>query len=128
MRTLAGLMLAALLVAGCTDTGTSAPPASPVAPAPAPASGSGSSRAAVAPVLDVAVVADGLDHPWDVVQAADGTLLVDERPGGFTAVLPDGAVRQVSADFGDLFAQGETGLMGLALDPAFDANRRLYSC
>ena len=124
MRTLAGLMLAALLVAGCTDTGTSDAPASPMAPA----SGSGSSRAAVAPVLDIAVVADGLDHPWDVVRAADGTLLVDERSGGFTAVLPDGAVRQVSADFGDLFAQGETGLMGLALDPAFDANRRIYSC
>jgi aldose sugar dehydrogenase len=122
MRTLAGLMLAALLVAGCTATGRSAPPASPGAPP------SGSSIAAVAPVLNVAVVADGLDHPWDVVQAADGTLLVDERSGGFTAVLPDGAVRQVSADFGDLFAQGETGLMGLALDPAFDANRRLYSC
>jgi glucose/arabinose dehydrogenase len=122
MRTVAGLMLTALLVAGCTDTGISAPPASPMAPA------SGPSRAAVAPVLDVAVVADGLDHPWDVVQAADGTLLVDERPGGFTAVLPDGAVRQVSADFDDLFAEGETGLMGLALDPAFDANRRIYSC
>jgi glucose/arabinose dehydrogenase len=100
MRTVAGLMLTALLVAGCTDTGISAPPASPMAPA------SGPSRAAVAPVLDVAVVADGLDHPWDVVQAADGTLLVDERPGGFTAVLPDGAVRQVSADFVDLVAEG----------------------
>jgi glucose/arabinose dehydrogenase len=74
------------------------------------------------------VVADGLDHAWDVVQAPDGTLLVDERPGGFTAVLADGTVREVAADFGDLFAQGETGLMGLALDPAFEQNRRLYSC
>ncbi|HSK37044.1 MAG TPA: PQQ-dependent sugar dehydrogenase, partial [Actinomycetota bacterium] len=45
-----------------------------------------------------------------------------------TAVLPDGTVREVRADFGDLFAEGETGLMGLALDPAFDDNRRLYSC
>ena len=71
---------------------------------------------------------DGLDHAWDVVQAPDGTLLVDERPGGFTAVLPDGTVRPVEADFGDLFARGETGLMGLALDPAFEENRLLYSC
>jgi glucose/arabinose dehydrogenase len=81
-----------------------------------------------APALDVEVLADGLDHAWDVVQAPDGTLLVDERPGGFTAVLPDGAVQEVDADFGDLFAQGETGLMGLALDPDFADNRRLYSC
>ena len=45
------------------------------------------------PALQVAVVADGLDHPWDVAQAPDGTLLFDERAGGFTAVLPDGTVR-----------------------------------
>jgi glucose/arabinose dehydrogenase len=80
------------------------------------------------PALGVVVVADGLDHPWDVAQAPDGTLLVDERSGGFTAVLPDGAVQDVRADFGDLFARGETGLMGLALDPGFAENRRFYSC
>ncbi len=81
-----------------------------------------------APELRVTVVADGLDHPWDVAQAPDGTLLVDERAGGLTAVLPDGTVREVAADFDDLFADGETGLMGLALDPAFDRNRRFYTC
>jgi glucose/arabinose dehydrogenase len=83
--------------------------------------------APAAPALDVTVVADGFDHPWDVVQAPDGTLLVDERAGGFTAVLPDGT-REVAADLDDLFADGETGLMGLALDPGFESNRRLYSC
>ena len=61
-------------------------------------------------------------------QAPDGTLLVDERGGGLTAVLPDGSVREVRADFGDLFAQGETGLMGLTLDPGFAGNRRFYTC
>jgi glucose/arabinose dehydrogenase len=76
----------------------------------------------------VAVVADGLDHPWDVARAPDGTLVVDERDGGLTAVLPDGTVRALEADFGDLFADGETGLMGLVLDPDFAANRRLYTC
>jgi glucose/arabinose dehydrogenase len=102
--------MAAVLLAGCTSS----------QPLPSPPSD--------APELEVAVVADGLDHPWDVAQASDGTLLVDERLGGFTAVLPDGTVQEVTADFGDLFARGETGLMGLVLDPAFDANRRFYSC
>ncbi|MGY1661247.1 PQQ-dependent sugar dehydrogenase [Geodermatophilus sp. SYSU D00705] len=83
---------------------------------------------AAAPALDVTVVADGLDHPWDVAQAPDGTLLVDERGGGLTAVLPDGTVQEVEADFDDLFATGETGLMGLLLDPAFEQNRRFYTC
>jgi glucose/arabinose dehydrogenase len=80
------------------------------------------------PALDVQVLADGLDHPWDVAQAPDGTLLVDERRGGFTVVRPDGDVRSVDADLDDLFAIGETGLMGLVLDPAFADNRRFYSC
>jgi glucose/arabinose dehydrogenase len=122
MRTLAGLIALALL-AGCTEAGVADPP--PASPGTPPA---GSSTVAAAPALDVSIVADGFDHAWDVVQAADGTLLVDERAGGFTAVLPDGTVREVAADFDDLFADGETGLMGLALDPGFEDNRRFYSC
>ena len=86
------------------------------------------SIAAAAPALDVAVVVDGLDLPWDVAQAPDGTLLLDERPGGLTAVLPDGTVREVQADFADLFVLVETGLMGLVLDPAFEENRSFYTC
>ena len=124
MRILAGLVAAALLTA-CTTPRT----VDPSAPAgSSPAGAASGPPPAGAPALEVAVVVDGLDHAWDVVQAPDGTLLVDERPGGFTAVLPDGTVRAVQADLGDLFARGETGLMGLALDPAFEANRRLYSC
>ncbi|WP_222273142.1 PQQ-dependent sugar dehydrogenase [Modestobacter marinus] len=84
--------------------------------------------AAAAPELDVEVVVDDLDHPWDVAQAPDGTLLLDERPGGLTAVLPDGTVREVDADFADLFVLQEIGLMGLVLDPAFAENRRFYTC
>jgi glucose/arabinose dehydrogenase len=101
-------MGAALLLVAC---GGSAPPPSDGAPA-----------------LTVEVLADGLDHPWDVARAPDGTLLLDERAGGFTAVLPDGAVRPVAADFGDLFARGETGLMGLVLAPDFARSRRFLTC
>ncbi|MCW2619423.1 MAG: Soluble quinoprotein glucose/sorbosone dehydrogenase [Modestobacter sp.] len=83
---------------------------------------------AEAPALRVEVLAGGLDHPWDVALAPDGTLLLDERSGGFTAVLPDGTVQPVEADFDDLFVRGETGLMGLVLDPDFDTNRRFLTC
>jgi aldose sugar dehydrogenase len=98
----------------------SAPAATPSPPVPATPEPN--------PALDVAVVAEGLDHPWDVAQAPDSTLLLDERAGGLTAVLADGTVQQLDADFGDLFATGETGLMGLVLDPGFAQTRRFYTC
>ncbi|MCW2740433.1 MAG: Soluble quinoprotein glucose/sorbosone dehydrogenase [Blastococcus sp.] len=120
-RLAAGLCMAAalLLVTGCSSTGSGTDGATPGAPVP-PRSG--------APALDVEVVVDGLDHPWDVARAPDGTLLLDERAGGLTAVLPDGTTAEVDADFGDLFARGETGLMGLVLDPDFADDRRFYTC
>jgi glucose/arabinose dehydrogenase len=76
----------------------------------------------------VETVVDGLDHPWDVAVAPDGTLLLDERSGGFTAVRPDGTVQPLRADLDDLFARGETGLMGLVLAPDFADSRRFLSC
>ena len=113
-------VLTVLALAACTadddGSGSSSAGRTPAGPSPG------------APHLAVDVVLDGLDHPWDVAQAPDGTLLVDERGGGLTAVRPGGEVVTVAADFDDLYAQGETGLEGLVLDPAFGDDRRFYTC
>lgn len=80
------------------------------------------------PELVVEVLVEDLTNPWDLAQAPDGTVVFDQRGGGMTAYRPDGTVQAIRADFEDLFANGETGLMGLVLDPEFDENRRLFTC
>lgn len=80
------------------------------------------------PQLMVDVLVEGLTNPWDLAQAPDGTIVFDQRGGGLSAYRPDGSVQAIDADFGDLYANGETGLMGLVLDPGFADNRRFFTC
>ncbi|MGZ4612969.1 MAG: PQQ-dependent sugar dehydrogenase, partial [Kineosporiaceae bacterium] len=120
MRTLLGLAGALVLLAGCTAGSSPSGGNGPAVPIGGPPSN--------APRLDVQVVASGLDHPWDVAEAPDGTVLFDERGGGLTVVRPGERPQKVAAEFGDLVARGETGLMGLVLDPGFAQSRRFYTC
>jgi glucose/arabinose dehydrogenase len=78
------------------------------------------------PELTVTPVAGGLANPWEVAFTSEGVMLVTERSGSIDAVI-DGAVR-VLARPADVEAVGEAGMMGLAVDPGFAQNRRIYTC
>nr|WP_233533174.1 PQQ-dependent sugar dehydrogenase [Antrihabitans sp. YC2-6] len=80
------------------------------------------------PALDVTTVLTGLEHPWDVATAPDGTILTGERKGRFVALRPGGQPAEVRADLGDLFASGETGLMAIALASDFTESRKVFTC
>lgn len=73
------------------------------------------------------VVAD-LEIPWSIVFTSADRLLVSERPGRVREIV-DG---QLSPDplftFADVVVVGETGLMGMVLDPDYADNRYLYAC
>lgn len=84
--------------------------------------------AAARPTLTITTMASGLSIPWDLAQTPDGTLIFDQRAGGLSVRRTNGTVAALSADFSDLYAAGETGLMGLVLDPGFGTNRRFYTC
>lgn len=99
----------------------------PAAVSAAPA-GSTAPAAAAQPALAVTSVVTGLAIPWDVVFLPDGTMLFDQRAGGFSIRTTSGTVRNISADLSDLRVAGTTGLMGLAVDPDFTTNRTFYSC
>ena len=80
------------------------------------------------PNLRVATLVSGLSIPWDIAFTPDGTMLFTQRAGVLSSRLADGTVQTIDADFGDLFASGETGLMGIVVDPVFVSNRRFYTC
>ncbi len=75
----------------------------------------------------VTVVAGGFDTPWALAFAADGRLFVTERPGR-VRVVRDGRLEREPVATLKVVERGESGLMGLALDPAFGENGRLHVC
>ena len=75
----------------------------------------------------IEVVVRGLEVPWAIDFAPDGRLFATERPGRIR-VVKDGRLDPVPIATLPVTAVGEGGLMGLALDPAFDTNRHLYVC
>ena len=80
------------------------------------------------PQLTVTTLASNLTIPWDLAFTPDGTMLFTERGGKLSARLTDGTVQVVTADFSDVYAVGESGLMAIVTDPDFTTNRRFYTC
>ena len=92
------------------------------------ASGSAVAAREDAPAITVVELVSGLSIPWGIAFTPDGTMLFTQRSGVLSASLTDGTVQTVTADFSDLRARGETGLMGIVVDPGFASNRRFYTC
>ncbi|EHK81465.1 hypothetical protein AK37_18888 [Rhodococcus pyridinivorans AK37] len=70
-------------------------------------------------------VASGLDTPWGVAFLPGGSALVNERNTGRIVEITDGEVREVGR-VGETLAQGESGLLGIAVSPTFDTDRFVY--
>ena len=70
--------------------------------------------------------AGGLAHPWRMAFLPDGRLLVTERPGKLRIVSPNGTISAPLAGVPQVFAQGQAGLLDVALDPDFSQNRLVY--
>ena len=73
----------------------------------------------------VETVLTGLEVPWSLNFAPDGRLFVTERPGRVRIVTLGGA-SELALMLDGVFAQGEAGLLGLALDPDFAQNHFVY--
>lgn len=85
--------------------------------------------------LEHTVVLDDLENPWDMAFLENGTMLFTEKCKGLSILLPDGTVNALygvgetngyAANGSDLFCEGQAGMMGVAFDPDFETNRRIY--
>lgn len=74
----------------------------------------------------VEVVAKGLEIPWSLVFMPDGRLLVPERHGRVRVIDTARGTAEIALTIDDVFTDGEAGLLGLALDPAFTSNRLVF--
>jgi len=74
----------------------------------------------------VEVVAKGLEIPWSLVFMPDGRLLVPERHGRVRVIDTARGTADIALTIDDVFTDGEAGLLGLALDPAFTSNRLVF--
>ena len=70
--------------------------------------------------MQVEVVAEGLEVPWEIAWLPDGRALITERPGRIRFLDGD-VIAEV-----EVSALGEGGLMGLAIDPEFESEPFVY--
>lgn len=76
--------------------------------------------------LRVTTVASNLNRPWDLAFTPDGTMLFTEKVGRIDAWI--GGTKRVLATPSDVVVSGESGMMGLAVDPQFVTNRFVFAC
>ena len=76
--------------------------------------------------LRVSTVARGLENPWALAFLPDGRMLVTERPGRMRVVARDGTLGAPLANLPVVVAQGQGGLLDVALDRDFANNRVIY--
>jgi glucose/arabinose dehydrogenase len=79
-----------------------------------------------APMITRTVVLSGLAVPWDLAFAPDGTLLFTERGGNLRVVRPGATTSTVLHRPMDISPSGQSGMMGLAVDPDFATTRLVF--
>ena len=80
----------------------------------------------VSGVVQTETVVKGLEHPWGLALLPDGSMLVTERPGRLRKVERDGRVSEPLAGVPKVFAQGQGGLLDVALSPEFGRDRLVF--
>lgn len=82
---------------------------------------------AAPPTLTVTKVVGDRTIPWDVTWIGS-LMLFDQRGGGVWSQRGAAAPKKVSMALPKIYAEGESGLLGLVADPKAKSNKYFYSC
>ncbi|PKL97423.1 MAG: hypothetical protein CVV17_12080, partial [Gammaproteobacteria bacterium HGW-Gammaproteobacteria-7] len=76
--------------------------------------------------LEIRTYASGLQHPWGAAFLPDGRLLVTERVGSLRIVATDGSLSAPISGVPAVVAEGQGGLLDVALSPDYANDRMIY--
>lgn len=77
--------------------------------------------------VDTASIVSGLDTPWEILWGPDDHIWMTERFGRVSRFDPEtGELKQILDISNTVHEQSEAGLLGMALDPGFESNNRVY--
>ena len=87
------------------------------------------------PKISAMSILNGLENPWDMAFTKNGDMFFTEKCKGLSVKTKSGSVIKLAGMKGakgyassnsDLFCSGQAGMMGVAVDPNFKKNRRIY--
>jgi len=78
------------------------------------------------PTARTTVFATGLEHPWGAALLPDGRMLVTERPGRLRLIARDGTLSPPLAGVPELVAEGQGGLLDVALAADFARSGEIF--
>ena len=72
------------------------------------------------------VLSEALNQPWGITSLPDGRFLITEKGGTMRIASQSGTLSEAITGLPKVNANGQGGLLGVTIDPAFTANRMVY--
>ncbi|WP_108813484.1 PQQ-dependent sugar dehydrogenase [Loktanella sp. Alg231-35] len=76
--------------------------------------------------VEVTIFAQGLDSPWGIAPLGSGQFLVTERSGTLRLINKDGSISAPLTGLPEVAAEGQGGLLDVAVSPDFANDRTIF--
>jgi glucose/arabinose dehydrogenase len=76
--------------------------------------------------FEFAILDSSLSNPWGIAALPDGRFIITEKGGNIRIAAADGKVGGTINGVPKVNSEGQGGLLGICIDPAFEQNRMVY--